>query len=232
MQELEKRFDFNAELRTALCKIARNDRKKFTINKFFSRRASLRIYAEALRLGILSVEKSLERPSPKNKRQKAKKTLARDKIQDKIHFNDNFSRFWFYFIEPNLEALKEKRTEETMRLIRQEFDNYASFGFEMLCREFLDKKFGVNLTRSLWVKNIEIDLFAVKGGKIIVGEAKFKEHKMCKNAVNLLLQKCKKLEFAPDYVALFSKSGFSNEINNLKNDRILRFSLNDFEELL
>ena len=117
-------------------------------------------------------------------------------------------------------------------MIKYEFDGYASFGFEMLCREFLQVKFNITNVRSLWIKNIEIDLIAISYDKIIVGEVKFKEHKMCKNIINLLLKKCQMLSFKPDIITLFSKSGFSNELNELKSNKILLFDINDFKELL
>lgn len=52
-------------------------------------------------------------------------------------FNDNFTRFWFYFIEPNLALLKNGEKAALMEIIRREFDSYAGFGFELLCRELL-----------------------------------------------------------------------------------------------
>ena len=183
---------------------------------------------------MVSIEKTLEKPRVKSKYQKAKKLPERDKAQDKVVFNDNFTRFWFYFIEPNLALLKNGEKGVLMEIIRREFDSYAGFGFELLCRELLAFRLGTEpaRVRSLWAKNIEIDIFLSIEGHIIVGEAKFKEHKICKNVVNLLLKKCERLGFVPDAVALFSKSGFSNEVGRLKNERILLFDLENFEELL
>ena len=215
-EDLSLKFSFDApfesELKFALCKLAKNDRKKYALNKFLPRPLILKIYAAAINSGIVSIEKTLE----------------------KVVFNDNFTRFWFYFIEPNLALLKNGEKAALMEIIRREFDSYAGFGFELLCRELLAFRLGTEpaRVRSLWAKNIEIDIFLSLDGRIIVGEAKFKEHKICKNVVNLLLKKCERLGFAPDAVALFSKSGFSNEVRRLKNERILLFDLENFEELL
>ena len=225
---------FADELKFSLCKFAKNDRKKFTLGKFFPRPLVLKIYAAAINSGLVSIEQTLENPRVKDKRQRAKKGAGRELAQDKFIFNDNFTRFWFYFIEPNFALLKNGEKAELMELIRREFDSYAGFGFELLCRELLAFRLGIEpaRVRSLWAKNIEIDIFLSLDGRIIVGEAKFKEHKICKNVVNLLLKKCERLGFEPDAVALFSKSGFSNEVRRLKNDRILLFDLENFEELL
>ena len=55
----------------------------------------MKIYAQVLEFGILSIEKSMQRPMIKNKHQKIKKQLNYNKIQDKLNFNDNLTRFWF-----------------------------------------------------------------------------------------------------------------------------------------
>ena len=104
----------------------------------------------------------------------------------------------------------------------------------MLCGELMAKKFlinGIFLSR-FWSKNIELDMLLNIGGKIIVGEAKYKERKVCKNVLNLLLKKCEKLNIRPDIITLFSKSGFSSELRNLKDERLRLYEISDFEELL
>lgn len=229
---LNTRFNLENEVKIALCKLARNDRKKFGLNKIFSRQTSMKIYAKALELGILSIEKSLEKPRAKNKNQKSKKRANRYKIQDKLNFTNNFTRFWFYFIQPNLNAIQNGEKDRVLRLIKDEFYGFCGLGFEMLCREFLSQKFQIANITSLWVKDIEIDCFAVKDSKILVAEAKFKEHKVCKNVINLLFKKCLRLGFTPDTVVIFSKSGFSNELMELKSDKILLYGLDDFKEIL
>lgn len=130
---LRMRFDvdcpFADELKFSLCKFAKNDRKKFTLGKFFPRPLVLKIYAAAINSGLVSIEKTLEKPRVKDKRQRAKKGAGRELAQDKFIFNDNFTRFWFYFIEPNFALLKNGEKAELMEIIRREFDSYAGFGF-------------------------------------------------------------------------------------------------------
>ena len=119
-------------------------------------------------------------------------------------------------------------------LIRAGFDEYASLGYEMLCGELMAKKFGIQgiLLSSFWKKDVEIDMLFKIDDKIIVGEAKYKERKVCKNVLNLLLYKCAKLGIAPDIIALFSKSGFSKELLSLKDERVRLYEIKDFEELI
>jgi len=237
-KNLMARFYFDEDsdeaIKMALIKLARSDRKKFSVNKILPQSMANRVYAKLFSKDFLVLEKSQEKPRVKNKRQILKKSERAYKIEDKIHFNSHFSRFWFRFIEPNLSLLKEGRSEEILELIRREFDEYASLGFELLSGELMAKKLGFNgiLLSSFWSKNIELDMLFSINGKIIVGEAKYKERKICKNVLNLVLHKCKRLGIKPDIVALFSKSGFSNELLGLKDKRLRLYEIKDYEELL
>ena len=237
-KNLMARFYFDEDsdeaIKMALIKLARSDRKKFSVNKILPQNMTNRVYAKLFSKDFLVLEKSQEKPRVKNKRQILKKSERAYKIEDKIHFNSHFSRFWFRFIEPNLSLLKEGRSEEILELIRREFDEYASLGFELLSGELMAKKLGFNgiLLSSFWSKNIELDMLFSINGKIIVGEAKYKERKICKNVLNLVLHKCERLGIKPDIVALFSKSGFSNELLGLKDERLRLYEIKDYEELL
>lgn len=237
-KNLMARFYFDEDsdevIKMALIKLARSDRKKFSVNKILPQNMTNRVYAKLFSKDFLVLEKSQEKPRVKNKRQILKKSERAYKIEDKIHFNSHFSRFWFRFIEPNLSLLKEGRSEEILELIRREFDEYASLGFELLSGELMAKKLGLDgiLLSSFWSKNIELDMLFSINGKIIVGEAKYKERKICKNVLNLVLHKCERLGIKPDIVALFSKSGFSNELLGLKDERLRLYEIKDYEELL
>lgn len=237
-KNLMARFYFDEDsdeaIKMALIKLARSDRKKFSVNKILPQSMANRVYAKLFSKDFLVLEKSQEKPRVKNKRQILKKSERAYKIEDKIHFNSHFSRFWFRFIEPNLSLLKEGRSEEILELIKREFDEYASLGFELLSGELMAKKLGFNgiLLSSFWSKNIELDMLFSINGKIIVGEAKYKERKICKNVLNLVLHKCERLGIKPDIVALFSKSGFSNELLGLKDERLRLYEIKDYEELL
>ena len=237
-KNLMARFYFDEDsdevIKMALIKLARSDRKKFIVNKILPQSMTNRVYANLFSKDFLVLEKSQEKPRVKNKRQILKKSERAYKIEDKIHFNSHFSRFWFRFIEPNLSLLKDGRSEEILELIRREFDEYASLGFELLSSELMAKKLGLDgiLLSSFWSKNIELDMLFSINGKIIVGEAKYKERKICKNVLNLVLHKCERLGIKPDIVALFSKSGFSNELLGLKDERLRLYEIKDYEELL
>lgn len=115
-------------------------------------------------------------------------------------------------------------------MIKKEFNHFASLEFELLCANFLAKKFHIprGEISSFWDKNNEFDLFYDNRFKLIA-ECKYKDTKMCKNDLNNLIKKANVSNLNPDIVILFSKSGFSNELANLKSEKIKLISL---EEIL
>ncbi|MBE3021541.1 ATPase [Campylobacter sp. RM13119] len=231
------RFYFQSDreqaIKSALIKLARSDRKKFNILKILPKNLANKVYAELFKKDFLFVEKSREEPVKRIKHQSLKKSERRYKIEDKMHFSSHFSRFWFRFIEPNLELLKNGDEKKLLEIIKSEFDQYASLGFELLCGELMAKILGIkDHIDSFWKKRIEIDIFLQFNDKLVVGEAKYKERKICKNILNLLLYKCKKLDINPDIIMLFSRNGFSKELRELKDERVRLYEIKDFERLL
>ena len=65
-----------------------------------------------------------------------------------------------------------------------------------------------------------------------MGECKWKGHKVCKSLVSKLRSKCERSGLEPDYLALFSRSGFSKELRSSDDPTLLCFDLHDFEKLL
>ena len=121
-----------------------------------------------------------------------------------------------------------------LSLIKADFNAYAGLGFEILSKELLAKYLNLEISQisSFWNKEVEIDIYAKFESFCVAGECKYKERKISKNVLNELILKCEKAHLAPDLLALFSKSGFSGELRNLKSDKILLFSLEDFKILL
>ena len=155
-------------------------------------------------------------------------------MHDKVHFKSNFARFYFRFIEPNLRRLEFGENEKVLEIIRADFDNYASLGFEILSKELLAKylNIGISEISSFWNNEVEFDIFAKFEDFCVAGECKYKERKICKSVLNLLHSKCEKADLKPNLIALFSKSGFSEELLNLGSDKILLFDTDDFEILI
>ncbi|WP_169763477.1 DUF234 domain-containing protein [Campylobacter mucosalis] len=228
---LKAMFDFDELTNMALEKLAFSDRKILNLNKIMPRILASKIYSRLFKAGLISLEPSREIRLRGQKYQRLKRQDRRYVVQDKVHFCSHFVRFWFRFIQPNLKELEAGDKMAVMSKIRAGFDEYASLGFELLGAEYLAKNGALNVN-SFWHKNIELDMLGVIDDKIVVGEAKYKSKKVCKNVLNMVLSKCVKLGIKPWRVMLFSKSGFSNELVNLKDERVRLVDIKDMTELL
>jgi hypothetical protein len=226
---------FQNDLELVLARIAIGDRKNYSIYEKdnISQLRGRSLFKALFEKNIIKREKSREKPKKLHKKQLIKKSLRRYKIQDKIHFVDNFTRFWFTFIYPYLK--NSLHVEDVKKQINQNLDSFISLSFEELSNELLIcklKRENVLNYGSYWDKKIEIDLLIEdKNGTIIAGESKWKNHKICKNILNKLQNKCKKTNLKIDYFALFSKSGFSKELLNQRDSTVLLFDLKDFKGL-
>lgn len=231
----EFRFGFDSDTKKALMKFAKNDRKKYSINRYLPHYKATRIVNELLESGFLELELSREqKPTPKHKHEKLPKRLRRYVIHDKVNFSSHFTRFWFRFIEPNLALLELGKSDILLDIIKDDFDNYLSLGFEMLSQEVLAKKFNLNLedVYSFWTKELEMDILTKFDDKFIVGEVKYKGRKVCKSVLNLINARCEKLGIEPDIITIFSRSGYSKELRNVKDKNLLLFGLDDFKILV
>ncbi|EAI9598356.1 DUF234 domain-containing protein, partial [Campylobacter coli] len=195
----------------ALSLLAKNNRKRFSINRKIQHFKALSTLKYLLRAGIIKLEHSKEAKRIKDKRQKLKKELRSYVIQDKIIFANHFTRFFFYFLKPNEKLILQNRYEEVLGLIKEKFELYQSFCFEQLSRELLEKKFQVSGVQSYWDKNLELDLYYKDDEISFIGEVKFKNKKICRNILNLLESKAKSLKLEPNNYIIISKNGFSKE---------------------
>lgn len=230
--KIKKQFDFDSPTSYALTLLAKNNRKRYSINRKIEHFKALNAIRKLLNLGILQIEKSKENKLVKHKNKKLKKELRSYTIQDKIIFKNHFTRFFFRFLKPNENLILKKDYKEVLKDIKENFEHYQSFCFEQLSREFLEKKFEINSVQSYWDKDLELDLYYKDEKMSFLGEVKFKNKKICKNILNLLKSKCKHLNFEPDYYIIISKNGFSKKLLKKCEQNLLLFDLNDFKILL
>jgi len=239
MIELRPYFQYNEDHDTQilfekiLIRIARGDRKSYTVyNKEKLSQIKGRIlYKYLFENHIIKKEKSREPPIKTSKKQLIKRDLRRYKIQDKIQFSNNFTRFWFTFIAKNFD--KEHIIYD--QNIKPFLDKYISLEFEnlsnaLLCHIYKDDE--ILSSGSYWDKNLEIDLLIKTKKEKIAGEVKWKNSKICKNVLNALVYKCKKSHLEVNKFALFSKSGYSKELERKKYANIELYYLDDFKRLL
>lgn len=189
--------------------------------------------------GYLSLERSREMPLQRAyPKQRFKKEIEHHVISHKFRFTTPFLRFWFAFVEPFSKSIREENYQPFFEHFREHFNAFVGFTFEELCdlyiREILAPTFGGDIldSGSYWNREVEIDLFTeTMEGEIWVGECKWTNHKVNKKEFHKLEEKCSKLSITPDKILLFTKRGFSNELNEMKDKRLYRISAEELSVL-
>ena len=192
------------------------------------------IVRELCEKGVLYREESREAPLKRYPKQKIKKSLRHYRIQDKLRFRKPFLRFWFGFVEPFKSKLFEGDYAGFVAYYLERKERLNALVFEQLSDALLETHFARNdplsLRGSYWDKENEFDIVAVtQSGRVVVGECKYKERKVCKNELNKLKAKSLQSGIKADIYALFSKAGFSNELLGMRDENLLLFELKDLK---
>lgn len=136
---------------------------------------------------------------------------------------DNFFRFWYAFVFPNVSELEFGDAEGIFRhVVKPELDNYTSYIFEDVCKSFLRQKnrneelpFYFSKIGRWWNKTDELDIMAVDRLKknYILGECKYRNQPF---AMSDLRNMQKKISWQKEdinvYYWIFSKSGYTEEV--------------------
>lgn len=156
---------------------------------------------------------------------------------DKMLFTAPFLRFWFAFVAPLYKGIAKNEYDEFFK----KFDNYQSefmdLIFEQLSHEYIKTIFTDDKIEEIgryWDddKN-EINILGqTKSGKIIIGSSKYTNAKMKNTELTKLKELCSKLDITPDYVMLFSKNGFTNELKSQKNDSLKLYTVKTLKALV
>ncbi len=185
---------------------------------------------------IIELEYSREKaPKKLYPKQQLKREIARHRISHKLRFKLPFLRFWFYFIAPHHQEIERGIFESVLQAYRQHRQAFSGYIFEELSNLLLihTTKRQIISSGSYWDRNVEIDILALNDNEgIIVGECKWRNHKINKKELHKLEEKCEKLNLTPDLIVLFSKRGFSNELLSIANDTLKLYSAEDFKVLL
>ena len=194
-----------------------------------------RLLNELKELNVIEIEESREAPLKKYPNQKLEKALRSYKIEPKVYFKKPFYRFWFGFVEPYHKELNQGDSKRFFENFEKHFSRLHSFVFEQLSQELLNLYFKNQLTinGNYWDKYSEFDIWAThKDGRQILGECKYTSRRVCKSELSKLKHKAETSELDIDIFALFSKSGFSNELQNYNDKDLLLFEFKDFRALL
>ncbi len=197
----------------------------------------LEIVQELISSNIITIQKSREEPIALYPKQMIKKELRAYEIQPKLYFTKPFYRFWFNFAEPNRDAYGNINKEKVL----EDYKNYSfklsSLLFEQLSIELLELKFRrknqeLKICGSYWDRFSEFDIYCNSKNASVVGECKYTNRPITKAELTKLESKIIQSSLKADYIALFSKSGFSHELEKQQSDNLLLFSLKDFREIL
>ncbi|WP_102372554.1 ATP-binding protein [Enorma phocaeensis] len=189
---------------------------------FGMRQTSLNKYLKTLiDLDVLEREVPVTEGNP----DKSKKALYRIK--------DNFLQFWFKFVLPNLSYLETGRTAAVEHRIREHFiDSHVAFVYESVCRErlwdmvdsgalgFVPERVG-----RWWSGSDEIDAIALNASqkRAVWGECKFWKDPVGADVLRGLESKVERVPWErgdrTDAFALFSVSGFTDELRAIAADR-------------
>lgn len=174
-----------------------------------------------INLDILEREVPVTEEAP----EKSKKGLYRIK--------DNYIKFWFAFIYPNMSFLESGNTQIVMDKIRKGFvSGQVSFVYEDICREKMWQMnakqmwpFYFSKVGRYWDSNTEIDIAALDsdGKNLILGECKYWKEPVGINVLLELEEKAKRVTWnirdRHTWYVLFGVNGYTPELEALARDR-------------
>lgn len=136
---------------------------------------------------------------------------------------DQFFNFYYNFIE-------RYRTQKVIMgpqnfyktYVKEHLDEYVSFEFEKICRDFLLRKYRLTIEEigRYWYNNsklkqdIEIDVVMKESGKLYVFECKWTSQPIDHKVVKELKRKSEHLKKDDIVLGFFSKNGYDPSVNN------------------
>ncbi len=224
--------------REILMAVARGDGKLYSVLRKAKLSETLgeQIVQELVDLNVVKVEASREAPLRIHPKHKLKKEQRSYRVQDKLRFVQPFMRFWFGFVTYYKKDLALGKGDAFLANFEKHYERLRSLVYEQLCDALLtqhyEDKNPLISGGSFWNIHSEFDILAVsQDKKVILGECKYKDRKVCKNELTKLKAKALESGINVDVYALFSKSGFSNELLQTQDTNLLLFDLNDLEVL-
>jgi len=179
-------------------------------------------------LKVIKLEKSL---------QKLSNLPDQYTVSERLLFTAPVVRFWFAFVSPLFQGIKEKNYEEFYKKYNNYKAEFADIVFEQLAHEYIrvisKEDFMFTLGR-YWDDDLSLDLVGkTKAGKVIAGSCKFTNNKIKKTELTNLKEKCEKVKIKADTFVLFSKKGYTSELKNLKKTENLQlFTVKNFSSLI
>ena len=154
----------------------------------------------------------------------------------RYYLNDNFLKFWFRYIYPNLSSIEEGIFD--INIVKEDYSNYLGGVFEEVVRQFLikerDRIFGFSKIGKWWYKDKEIDIIALNDAtkEILFVECKW-QNLTCWQAKKILDDLSEKAKFVQwnsdsrkDYFGIVAKKIEGKE--DLRGKGFVVFDTDDF----
>jgi len=163
-----------------------------------------------------------------------------DGLSDRVYFELPFMRFWFAVVSPYYKSISEgdfSEFEEKWQLIRGNFSIMLSnlLVLELVKQRFVDKFADDPIVSigSYYDKQVQIEILAKRrSGKMLAGECKYSLKPAKINMPEALKEKCQKVELDVADHVLFSKNGFTSEVEALKDAAFTLLTQKDLASLL
>ena len=159
---------------------------------------------------------------------------------DRLLFELPFMRFWFAMISPNYKSIAKGdfgEFEQKWQLMRDNFSILLSNHLVLeLVKQTVAERFSddpIVSIGSYYDKHVHIEILAKrKSGKMLAGECKYSKEAAKINMLNTLKQMCQRAELNIEDYVLFSKNGFSSEIEQMKDAEVILLSHGHLSSLL
>ena len=142
---------------------------------------------------------------------------------------DNYLRFWFAFVYPNMSFIESGHSEIVMNKIKKSLvRNHIAFIYEDVCKERMwelnaEDRWPFNFTKlgRYWDARTEVDIAALdpEGKNLILGECKYWQEPVDVDVLRNLEAKTDAVDWERNnrkvWYVLFSVSGFTDELTAL-----------------
>lgn len=201
-------------------------------------RTGIEPYNLASYLNRLQALGLVERRIPATTPPKQRRTTKRSRY----HLRDPYLRFYYRFLEPNLDMIEQGSLDKLWGLIHAGLRAFVGMtAFEELCRQWTlvcahagGLPFSPQIVGNDWSKEAQTDVVAIdwQEKEILIGECKWSTHPVSRSVLRELVDKSPLVAPGPEWrvhYALFARSGFTNSARNEARD--LRALLVDLETL-
>ena len=178
---------------------------------------------------LLKFDNSVEKP-----------LKSSDGKSDRVFFLLPFMRFWFATVSPYYKSISTGNFSEFEEKWSQLRGNFSILLSNFLVLELVKQSFSEKFKYdpivsigSYYDKQTHIEILAKrKSGKMVAGACKYSKDAAKTNMLETLKHKCKTAELNVEDYVLFSKNGFTSEMEQMKDADIALLSHADLSSLL